>query len=138
MFLCIQIFINFGYLDFIMGNEYHPADIAVIASFGAIEIDNYLRGKSIDFENVQKLAEILRKYPVEEFFSYVPLLNAFRDKSSKKMKTISEVALETRLFVLELEDVPSDNEKLKELRSALCDISRGFLRETKSDYRAVA
>ena len=54
------------------------------------------------------------------------------------MKTIPEVALEVKLFVMELECIPEDPERLKELRSALCDISRGFLREAKSSYRAVA
>jgi|SRR3989344_5679543 len=121
-----------------MGNEYSSAEISDIALFGAIEVDNYLRDINIGFENVQRLAGILREYPVEEYFSYVPLWNAFRDKSSRKTETISEVALETRLFVLELEDVPSDNERLKELGSALCDISKVFLRRSNSGYRTAA
>ena len=121
-----------------MSDEYPPADIACIAAFGAVEIDNYLNGKDTRFENVQRLAGILREYPVEECFSYTPFLEAFGNKAGREMKTIPEVALEVKLFVMELECIPEDPERLKELRSALCDISRGFLREAKSSYRAVA
>ena len=109
--------------------EYGYADLAVLSSWSAIEIDNYLKNKNIGFESVQKLAKILREYPVEMGFNYVPLLNAF----GNRFKTVSDVALETRLFVTELEIIP-DSGRLEELRSALCDVSRGFLREARRDY----
>jgi len=123
--------------------------LSELALHGAIEIDNYLLGRNHDFSHVRELAGILEKYQLkdtdtfltEPYFPYSPLWKAVRKNSDKDIRSISEFALEMRLLRSELENVPANSKRLKELCSLFCDFSREFSNEQHQynyPYRLVA
>jgi hypothetical protein len=115
--------------------ENSPLYLSELADMGVIEIDSYLfNNKNNDFSNVQELAGILKKSQLKDtdndyassVFPYHPFWKAIKKNSDKDIKHFSELALEMRLLRSELNDIPSNPEKLKELRSALNELSREF------------
>ena len=116
------------------GAETSCGYLSKLALSAAIEVDNYLLGRNHDFSSVHELAGILGKYQLQDtdtaltepHFPYLPLWRAVRENSVKNIRYNSELALEMRLLRLELEDIPTNTQKSKELRSLLCDISREF------------
>ncbi len=121
--------------------------LSLLALDGAIEIDNYLLGRNSDFSHVHEFAEILEKYQLkdtdtalsEPYFPYLSLWRSMRKNSDKMVQFHSELALEMRLLRSELENIPANPQKLKELRSLLCDLSREFSYEqNNADYKLVA
>ena len=111
--------------------------LSELARLGAIEIDNYLRGRNHDFSHVKELAEILGKYQLKDtdtaltkpFFPCSPFSRAIRKNSDKDIKQYSELALEMRLLRFELGNVPANSKRLEELRSLLCDFSKELINE---------
>ena len=125
-----------------IGHDYNriknsPWYLSKLALQGAIEIDNFLLGRNHDFSHVQEFAGILEEYQLKDTdtafnepnFPYLPLWMAVRKNSDKDIRKMPELALEMRLFRFELKDVPSNSDKLKELRSFLSDLSREFFNE---------
>lgn len=116
--------------------------LSQLAGYGAREVNDYLLGKNQSFEHVQELAGILEKYQLKDTdtiltlsqFPYPYIWDAVRKKSDKELRWISELALEMRLLRYELNDIPNNSQKLKELCSLLCDISNDFLNE-RYEYR---
>ncbi|MAG52799.1 MAG: hypothetical protein CMH62_02450 [Nanoarchaeota archaeon] len=127
-----------------MSKNRDPAYIALISSQGAIEVDCYLNGRDIGFDGVREMREILSEYPIgpHEFNYMIPLLRVFKNNSDKEFSDfipdlLEELELERRLIITDLEDVPSNTERLEDLRSVLVDISNVFLEEHSRDPREI-
>ena len=111
-----------------------PWYLAELAMHGSIEIDNHLLGKNNNFEHVKELANILQEYQLRERnpsltpsnFEYLTLWNAVKNNSEKKITYVSELALEMKLLIAELNDIGSRSNRLEEMRSFLCDFSKDF------------
>src|SRR3989344_4333493 len=103
----------------------------------AIEIDNYIIGKDKNFEETKELAEIFEKYKLkdtdnvltEPIFPFSSLIKSMIKSSQKEIGNYSELALNINLLNLELKNVPTNFNMLKELRSFLCDFSRELSNE---------
>ena len=114
-----------------------PWYLAQLALEGALEIDFYLLGKNNDFSHVQELADILREYQLKDsdnaltcpYFPYLPIWRAMKKDSDKNIGKYSGLALEMRLLNAELNDIPFKANRIKELSSFLCDLSREFSSE---------
>ena len=107
-----------------------------LATYSAIDLDNFLLARNNDFSNVREIAEILEKRQVkdsDDFLTpsfYGPLWRAIRQGSDKSIKTKAELALEMRLLRCELEDIPnSSREKIETARDFLVDFSKELQKE---------
>jgi hypothetical protein len=125
-----------------MGQKYDRIEnslwyLSELALRGATEIDNYLIERDNDFSHVQELAEILRKYELKNTdtfftaprFPYTSFWKVIKKDSNKEIRTLPELALEMKLLRSELETVPKNSERLKEIISFLCDCSQEFSNE---------
>ncbi|MEK6852899.1 MAG: hypothetical protein AABX59_03385 [Nanoarchaeota archaeon] len=110
---------------------YYLSSLSILS---AIELDNFVKGKSDDFSNTQKLTEIIDKYQLKDSdtaltvpheFPYLTLGKVIRRDSNKKIEWFSELALEMKLLSYELHDIPhSSIQKLAHLRKFLTDFSK--------------
>lgn len=103
----------------------------------AVDIDNYSHGRSRDLNSVARILNGIKRHQSLESESginmahfsdfYYPFWQAVLKTSPKKIRQPSELALEFKLFVSELEDVlsaPADPERLDEMSSFLCAFSK--------------
>ncbi len=119
--------------------ENDPWYLAELTLEGATEINNYLIGKKTNFEHIKEFTEILEKYQLRNNdihspeFPYMALYWATKkDDSSKKIKKVTEIALEMGLLRLELKNLPTENKKLEDLIKNLCNLSTAFISEGKN------
>ena len=113
---------------------------------GALEIDLYIRGQKNDFQVVKDFAETLRRTqlkdtdnaitaPEKDVSFYLSLNLAMKSKSQKELKNFQQTALEMRLLQAEIDNIsllnpnnPRDKERLDNLLSFFCDMSKETLR----------
>ena len=99
----------------------------------AADVDNYLLGRQQHLPSVKRIQDILEKEKLTDQSNgitadmefYLPLWKTIR--SEVPMKTIADLAVQMRLFEMELAGAhQASEEKLKQLRSFLVDASKAY------------
>jgi len=103
----------------------------------ALEIDDYLLGRSKGFQRTKEFSELLKNYQLKDTDNaltiqddnfYLSLWKAMKKDSQKELRKFPELALEMRLLRAELDNIEnSGKNKLEELRSLFCDLSQESL-----------
>ena len=105
---------------------------AFLASEAAVDIDNYINGRSEELKSVRELTNVLKQYQLKDIrdFELMPLWKAMVKNSDKEIRYYPELALELKLVTSELENI-SDNPNPKTLSETvipfLCDYSRELI-----------
>tara|TARA_Y100000310_G_scaffold300255_1_gene335791 strand:- start:1996 stop:2364 length:369 start_codon:yes stop_codon:yes gene_type:complete len=117
-------------------------ELAGLASEAAVEIDNYLLGRSEDLSGVYEFSRINRENILEEedFISdYALALWKSMGGKSSGIRLKEHLALQMRLFSMDLDGVERlPRERLEELRSYCVEASRQFMAESRSFKRYAA
>ena len=100
-----------------------------------IELDRHDLGEGIGLDHVKEISDILDKYQLTSgdcdlfSFPYFALLRSISKGSSKRIRTIDEFALEMGNLREELSSCLDNSDKLKKMRSFLCDFSKELREE---------
>lgn len=125
--------------------EIVPVYIRYLLGCGKSEIVNYIHGTNKGFKNIREIARILDKHilssgealfvpTIPSPFPRTPLWRVFTKESDKIIDSYVKLALESRLFSLELRYLSADPEKvgedkLNEICKVLEELDREFSQE---------
>ena len=117
-------------------------ELAGLTSEAAIQVDNYLLGRSDDLSKVYELSDTVKEnIPREGEFISLYSLNLWKAMGgeSSEVRWQPGLALQMRLLGMDLDDVERlPRDRLEEMRGFLVDCSRQFRSESGSFKRYAA
>jgi hypothetical protein len=114
--------------------ETHPWFLADVTSGAAIEVDNFLLGRSDDFTNLRDFSAVITRYEAKEDsylalppgFPYHRMWRVLRPQNvwARNVADLCDIITE---FNRALRAVPTNRERLPALRQTLVELSREFI-----------